>query len=480
MMQDWDVIVIGAGTTGLMTAIFASRRGARVLVLEGSDTIGGTLHISSGRMSASGTRFQRENGIEDTNDEFYDDVMRICRNSADPALVRLAVDNSAATFDWLTDHGMPMATKAPVYHAGFHEAYRKQRYAWGVEYGKSILKTVEPHFFAAVASGKVVLKLGHRVESLQQDRDTGRVIGVNARRRDGQVHSFRAANTVIATGGFGASMQMQMEIHGAPLYSVGAWHTSTGDGIRLATSAGGHIRGGEHYHANFGVVLNDYDYPSQTIGRAVTWPEWRQPWEIYVSSAGHRFVREDEPSIDARERELIALPDKRYWIVFDQAIFDAAPCVMEQWSKDQLAEAFGNHPMFVKADTLADLARATGMNPQALAGTVETYNGALGGEDPFGRAHRPAPIATGPFYAIRQHCTLIVSTAGVVTDGELRVTDPSGNPIGGLYAAGEVLGSVATMGDAAANGMLVTPALTFGRLLGERILDWSTNRDMAA
>ena len=61
--MSWDFIVAGAGTAGLTTAIFAAQRGARVLLLEAAERIGGTLHWSSAQMSAAGTRRQAQRGI---------------------------------------------------------------------------------------------------------------------------------------------------------------------------------------------------------------------------------------------------------------------------------------------------------------------------------------------------------------------------------------------------------------------------------
>ncbi len=93
----WDVIVIGGGTAGLPTAIFAAARGLRVLVVEKSGFLGGTLDRSGGQIAAAGTKFQKAKGIKDTVQQHYDDIMRICNNTADAALVRLFVDNATAT-----------------------------------------------------------------------------------------------------------------------------------------------------------------------------------------------------------------------------------------------------------------------------------------------------------------------------------------------------------------------------------------------
>ena len=64
----------------------------------------------------------------------------------------------------------------------------------------------------------------------------------------------------------------------------------------------------------------------------------------------------------------------------------------------------------------------------------------------------------------------LVSFAGLTVDGQLRVLDKDQQPIPNLYALGEVIGAGATSGNAYTNGMLVTPAITFGRILGQSIL----------
>ena len=127
MTDQWDVIIAGAGTVGVPAAIFAARRGARVLVLEAAPEIGGTLHLSAGQMSAAGTKAQASLGIEDSPDLHFEDVMRISKGTADKELVRLAVDNAAATYDWLTDSGFEPLPEHPVLGLA-HEPYSERRY----------------------------------------------------------------------------------------------------------------------------------------------------------------------------------------------------------------------------------------------------------------------------------------------------------------------------------------------------------------
>lgn len=467
-MPLYDAIIVGAGATGMMAAIFGAKRGLRMLLIEATEEIGGTLHISSARMSAAGTKLQRQFGIEDSADAFYDDVMRICRNTADPVLLRLAVDHAAETFDWLMDNGFSLALPEPVTHFGIHEAYQIPRYSWGTELGKTTLKVLLPHFNAAIASGHLKVMLRHEAIGILQD-DTGRCIGVEAQGPDQAVKRFEAGSVVVATGGFAANDALHRQYHGVALHSAGAWRGAQGKGIALCLGAGGYMRGMEHYHANFGAVLESYDYPSFTIAKASAFPEVRPPWEIYLDSSGKRFLKEEHPSVDERERALIALPDQRYWTVFDEAILSQAPALLDGWTREQMRGALGKHEMFIKADSLEDLAAQTGMDLANLQQAITAYN-ERPTEGPFARKHAPLPIAQAPFYAVRHHATIITSTPGIAVNGNLEVIDRNGQAIAGLYAAGEVIGAVATMGDAAANGMLITPALAFGRLLGEKIL----------
>ena len=106
-----------------------------------------------------------------------------------------------------------------------------------------------------------------------------------------------------------------------------------------------------------------------------------------------------------------------------------------------------------------------------LTATVNDYNHsiAVGGADPYGRVSRSSPLAKPPFYSIAMQGWTLVSFAGLSIDASLRVLDREARPIPNLFAIGEVIGAGATSGAAYTNGMLVTPAITFGRLLGQRL-----------
>jgi fumarate reductase flavoprotein subunit len=182
-------------------------------------------------------------------------------------------------------------------------------------------------------------------------------------------------------------------------------------------------------------------------------------------------VREDIPSVDAREHALLKQPGMRYWVIFDQEIFDQAPPVVEGWTKDKVEKAFATARWFHKGHSLSSLAAAAGIDAKGLSDTVELYNyGIESGHDPIGRQYHPLPIKKPPFYAIRAQGCAITGAAGLAVDDSLRVIRKDGSIIPGLYAAGEILGAGQLQGNAYVGGMMVTPSLTLGRLLGQRLL----------
>ena len=112
--RHWDMIIVGAGTAGLPAAIFASRRGAQVLLIDSADKIGGNLHLANGQIAAAGSRTQAAKGIVDSPDRHYNDIMRITRGLANPEIVRLTVDHAPVTINWLLDNGLKPLPEHPV------------------------------------------------------------------------------------------------------------------------------------------------------------------------------------------------------------------------------------------------------------------------------------------------------------------------------------------------------------------------------
>ncbi|WP_446830352.1 FAD-dependent oxidoreductase [Candidatus Foliamicus sp.] len=462
----WDFIIVGAGTAGLPAAIHASRRGASVLLLEAADKLGGTLNMAQGQISAGGTRLQEALGIADSPDRHYEDIMDITFGEADPTIVRRTVDLAPDTLNWILDQGLVPLPGHPVTgDAPGRPAYSVRRYFWAAEAGRAILKVVLEEFNRELPHGRIATRLNTRVNGLLMT-DAGTVEGVRAE-SGGEEFAFRGRHVLLTSGGYAMNPDMFELLTGHPPYAAGAWPHSLGDGLELAVSVGGWLRGQRLHRAGTGSILTVGEFPAKVYARFSTVPQQRLPWEIWVNDRGQRFIREDEPLVRPRAQAVLRLPRLRYVIVFDQHILDTAPPGLPDFTREQFLEHCDNHPMFTRADSLAELAEKAEVDLAGLEETVRAYNAAVAsGGDSFGRQHLPAPISRPPYYGITHLGSSATSSAGVAVNAEMQVLRGDSEPIPGLYATGEVLGSGSTLGSTFAPGMMLTPALSLGRWLG--------------
>ena len=467
--REWDFLIVGAGTAGLSAAIFAAKRGASVLLVDAAEKVGGTLHLANGQIAAAGTRLQDALGIKDSPDTHYEDVMELSRGLADPYVVRLTVDQAPGAINWLLDNGLvPLEGHPTTGEAPGQAGYSVRRYLWGANEGRDILAVVLRQLQPGLASGRISVQLESRVTGLLTT-DAGAVTGVRATTPSGP-RAFRGRHILLTTGGYAMNPALFERLVGTPAYAGGAYPYSRGDGLELATSVGGWLRGQHLHRSGTGNILSAQSFDAGIIGRFSTTPQNRLPWEIWVNNHGTRFIREDEPSNYARAQALVQQPEFRYAIVFDQAIFDRAPIGIRGMSREELLARFDNHEMFCKADSLEVLATKAKVDAKALISTVQQYNqGVRSGRDDLGRAHLPMEIGKPPFYAVIHLGSSATSATGVAVSPGMQVLRGDGSAVAGLYAAGELLGSGANMGASFSPGMMLTPALSIGKYLGETL-----------
>jgi fumarate reductase flavoprotein subunit len=245
-----------------------------------------------------------------------------------------------------------------------------------------------------------------------------------------------------------------------------------GEGLIAAREIGARVDGEEKFLCTFAGWLEEPENPLSARFLLVA-PEQRQPWEIYVDVNGRRFVREDHPSIDYLENGLLRQPGMRMFVVFDEGIFQNAPPITDLPEAEYRA-LFGRHPSFMRANSLDALAGRMGVDGATLRSTVEEFNRAVdaGRDERLGREFMVRRIERPPFYALGAGGITLLSPAGVAVNEKLQVVGQDGSPIPNLYAAGEVIGFTRLSGKGFAGGMSLTPALTFGRLLGQKLVDW--------
>ena len=204
--EQWDTIIIGAGTAGIPAAIFAAERGLKVLVIEKASVIGGTLFVSTGQISGAGTVFQERKGIKDSPDQHFDDIMRINNNTSDPTLTRILTDHAGPTINWLAANGYTIFDNHPVKKMA-HDAFSVARYQqgpkgatspWGG--GLAILNAMKPLFDKEVSKGSITILLETSAVDLIQERN-GEINGVIAQNKEGKSIEYKGRSVILASGG---------------------------------------------------------------------------------------------------------------------------------------------------------------------------------------------------------------------------------------------------------------------------------------
>ncbi len=312
----------------------------------------------------------------------------------------------------------------------------------------------------------------------------GRVVGV-AVQREGRLQRVRAARAVVlAAGGFERNQAMREQY--LPKPTDQAWTATppganTGDAIRAGADAGAALHLMAH---SWGAPT--LEVPKEDRFRAV-FVERSLPGCMVVNRLGRRFVNESCPYPEfqqamfaSHERGEGAVPA---WIVFDadfRARYPIGPLMPASAVPDAKLRRSWLGTVYWKDDTLQGLARQIGVDPEGLVASAQRMGefARSGVDHDFGRgdnvfdryygdAHvKPnpnlAPIAKGPFYAMKLHPGDIGTKGGLLTDHDARVLDAAGGrPIEGLYCIGNNAASV--MGPSYPGaGSTLGPAMTFG------------------
>ncbi len=305
----------------------------------------------------------------------------------------------------------------------------------------------------------------------------GKRVRVNAKR-----------GVVLACGGFPFDIERRKELF--PHAPTGKEHYSpapeanTGDGLRLAEAVGGRVDG-TIPHAAAWVPTSVITRPDGSKGVMPHFIDRAKPGVIAVTPKGKRFTNEGASYHDFVQDMVVANkgePEVSAWLLCDHRVLRnyGLGCVAP------FPLPFGRHlksGYLKRGDTVGELAKSIGIAPAVLQATVDEFNrGAANGEDPaFGKGSKAynryqgdelitpnpcvAPLADGPFYAIKLVVGDLGTFAGLVTDEKTRVLDAARKPIKGLYAVGNDAASVMG-GNYPGAGITLGPALTFGYVAG--------------
>lgn len=403
-----DIIVIGAGGCGLMAALVAARKGARVLILEKTDKPGGGTAFSSKGIRAAGSRAQRQANISDSPELYAQNIFERNNRESDVALTERLAETSGRVADFLTD-AAGIEFQIGEFTFG-HNARRA--HSWKED------KTVTDFLFeAAKRESNIEIRFSTSVLSLTQD-EGGAVTGVVT-----EQGTIAARKVIIASGGFGASSELLSRyIPKAAGIPFPGHSGSTGDGIKMGLAAGAAVE-------NMGAFQ---PYPAYIgPGKRAVPPEVALAGGIMVDARGKRFVNETHYP-GGIGIKMLDLPGKQAYEIFDERIYQLhknAPGLRG------LARYF-EEGLLVRADTPEALAEKLAIDAAGLKQTIQEYNDSAGagGKDAFGRA-LPDPLRA-PFYGIKVTVALYHTQGGLKVNPDGQVLRTDGSVIPNLYAGG--------------------------------------------
>lgn len=413
-----DVVIIGAGGAGLTAAVEAADNGAKVIVLEKQGIIGGNTNYSTGGINASETSVQRGLGINDTNQLFYDDTMKGGHGLNFPNLVKSLVEHSAGTIDWLISLG---ADLSDVGLMGGSSVKRTHRPKGGAAIGSHLMKVLKE----ASAKRNIDIRTSNKVTGLIADN--GKVTGVTVEQKDGTTYTVKAKATIIATGGFGANIEMvtsyQPKLKG---FSTLNHKGATGDAFAWVTKLGSDLIQMEQIQIHPTAEATNHILITEAV---------RGNGAILVNQQGARFINEMDTR-DVVSAAILAQEGAKAYLIFDQGVRKSLASI----------ETYANQGLLKTGNSIDELARSIACPSSALQATLSKYNEyqSTGTDKDFGRSatQMTAAITTPPFYAVAVTPAIHHTMGGLHVDEGMHVLRADGSAIQGLYAAGEVTGGV--------------------------------------
>jgi len=444
-----EVLVLGAGIAGHCAALAAADAGAEVLFLEKAAQPGGSSAIAGGGLVFAGTEHQKEAGLEDDKEELRKGLFASGRNLNNPALVNAFIDNQLDTYHFLRQHRVKFELMAEpngvprIHLTGTGRAIT------------TLHMEVQNHpkitFFTKSAA--------HR---LHRASNSGKVTAAHVLFGDREVEIEVTRGIVLATGGFSRSRELLLTF--APELAAGLRHGgtgNTGDGLMMAADLGAGLADLGFVAGSFGGALRNYPDVEQRPDEVAPLLFSFMAGGILVNKNALRFANEGQ-SYKKLSTVGMEQPDGVAFQIFDEKLMQRSG---HDSSVNNFAEGVASG-YIKKAGTIAELAGKMGLDPAKLQETVTRYNNDVknGVDSQFGRTSNLMALDTPSFY-IAACANAITSTyGGIAANGDMAVVDWFGQPIEGLFAAGEVVGGF--HGGGYYSGTSLSSSATFGRLAG--------------
>lgn len=410
---DKDVLVIGGGAAGLASAISAAENGANVTLIEKQDILGGSTVVSAGIVYAAMD--------DDDVSKMTDYYMERAKQKGDREIIQFYAENSIDTISFLDDIGVKWMMTVPAGTAPEPRAHFSMHDDGTFMIGSALINPMKEK---AKELGVEILT---GVKGTELIVDDGKVKGAKAVSKNVN-YTFNTKAVIIATGGFDASEELKQEyspvaVGDFPLSNKG----NVGEGLIMGLNAGAAT---VFHNGAIGFQIVNGSLPNSGYNAAA------MNAKAFVNTDGEFIAPGNDYPINYTN--LKEAGEASFFGLYDSEGKDNAEPALEK--------GFG-----FKADTIEELAAEAGMDAKKL-------------QDAFNSTES---LKTAPFYAVVVKPATIGSMGGLKINTKAEVlAEADGQPIIGLYAAGEVANSGLYYQEYPASGTSISSSITFGREAG--------------
>lgn len=447
-----DLIIVGAGCGGLVCAVHAAELGLKPLLIEKMPMPAGNTIYAAGFLLGLNTSFQKEKGVAtDTNEAFFNDMMKVSQQKAVPALTHKVVDNCTRLLEWMHSYcGINFATGAHLVWPMLTRAHlvTGEMKPGGAQLAMTLLNKAKEL--------KVDIRTNTKVVGLLSDPKTGVVNGVRIKDKTGLCEVKSHFGVVLATGGYSANQQLVTQFIGSAgaKMPIRGSRIIAGENIVLTAPFMPKVVNVDQYHCG-----------------PIYGPTGANPLNIVnngicVNRKGERFTDEGQTYVQMSRDVAAMTPDNWAYMICDQTAHDI-PVLKNDWESYRRTKA----PVYT-GETLAAAAQAAGLDPKAVEATVAAYNAAV----KAGKANTLTPkntlpkapvIEKGPFYIVPFQGGMTATFGGPLINTEAQVLDTENHPIEGLFCIGNAAGGL--FYDNYVGGAQLTSAGVFGLVVAEHV-----------
>ena len=396
---EYDIVIVGGGAAGLSAATVAADEKLSAVLFEKQSFLGGSSVLNGGMFTVAGTKEQEKQGIKDSQELFFKDMMRAGKNKNNPDVVKAFVKTANEQYDFILNK--LKLHPDMVVHQGYQSVPRSHHF---------VTSQILTAMVAYAKKGGVKIETGVKVLRLVWNKDHSRIAGVEIESKGKKQFVLAKKGVLLAAGGFSRNPGL-LGRYNPPLESAAsiAGAGTQGDGILMGLSVGADMLDVAYIKATYGFRLNPKHIDEQS---QLYWSGG-----IIVNKNVKRFTDESQ-SYKVLADFALAQPEGKSYIVFDRQMaendFKNNPqgrILIESIVKENKV------PEWIFAgETIEDAAKKAGLNPKELAKTVKEYNeGIKNDSDAFGRktlvdtSGKPIPLDKGPFYPpLRQLSRLTV------------------------------------------------------------------------